>query len=249
MKLFRRREADAEARLRHLETMFKALGGRQGFLELELDGTIRNANEMFLQMMGYTLDEVVGRHHDMLVFPEQRGAGSEDFWTALRQGQPVSDRFKRITKAGEELIFFGTYYALCGPEGQPYQYMLWGADVTEQVRAQREADAALAQRREEQSRAFASLTRALEALAQGDLTARLDGDLPKEYLPLRGDLERAMAQLADAMGQIAQATDAMNGGSIEIVRAADGLVGLDGALGGPLDGGGDLLERRRGLFQ
>ncbi|HEX2558999.1 PAS domain-containing methyl-accepting chemotaxis protein [Phenylobacterium sp.] len=222
--LFRRSKGDAaDARLRHLETMFKALGGRQGHLELELDGTIRSANEMFLQMMGYELSEIVGRHHDILVYPEQRGDGSDAFWSALRSGQPVSERFKRLTKDGRELIFFGTYYALCGPDGRPYQYMLWGADVSDQVRAQRAADEALARRREEQQRAFGSLHGVLTALAKGDLTARMQENLPEEYLPLKRDLEVALAELASALGKITETTDGMNAGASEIVRAADEL--------------------------
>lgn len=222
--LFRRRKDEgAAARLAHLETMFKALGGRQGSIELALDGTIGRANEMFLQMMGYSLDEVVGKHHDLLVFPEHRGAGSAAFWEALRSGQPVSERFRRMRKDGEELIFFGTYYALCGPDGKPYQYMLWGADVTDQVRAQRTADEALARRRQEQERAFGSLRSALEALSRGDLTARLDQNLPEEYLPLRRDLEAALGQLGEALGLISQTTEGMSAGADEIVRAADEL--------------------------
>jgi methyl-accepting chemotaxis protein len=222
--LFRRRKDEAaETRLQHLETMFKALGGRQACLELELDGTIRGANEMFLQMMGYRLDELVGRHHDVLLYPEHRGAGSDDFWNTLRGGQTVSDRFRRQASGGRELIFFGTYYALCGPDGKPYQYMLWGADVTDQVRAQRAADEALARRRDEQERAFASLHAVLEAMSQGDLTARLPADLPQEYRPLKDELEGAMTQLAAAMGLISETTDGMNAGAAEIVRAADEL--------------------------
>src|SRR5690606_25264032 len=46
-----------------------AISKAQGVLELDMDGTIRTANQNFLSLTGYALDDLRGRHHRMLVDP------------------------------------------------------------------------------------------------------------------------------------------------------------------------------------
>ena len=40
-----------------------AIGRSQAVIEFKLDGTIVTANENFLDAVGYTLDEIKGKHH------------------------------------------------------------------------------------------------------------------------------------------------------------------------------------------
>ena len=40
-----------------------AIGKSQAVIEFQMDGTILMANQNFLQALGYTLDEIKGRHH------------------------------------------------------------------------------------------------------------------------------------------------------------------------------------------
>jgi methyl-accepting chemotaxis protein len=36
------------------------------------DGTVMEANDLFLAAMGYARDEVIGRHHSMFLYRESR---------------------------------------------------------------------------------------------------------------------------------------------------------------------------------
>jgi PAS domain-containing protein len=58
-----------EERAREAEAQLAALGRSQATIEFNLDGTIRDANDNFLRTVGYTLDEIKGRHHRMFVDP------------------------------------------------------------------------------------------------------------------------------------------------------------------------------------
>src|ERR1700753_2318426 len=59
----------------------EAIARSQSIIEFELDGTIITANENFLHAMGYTLDEVKGKHHSMFVEPEYRNTSEyRQFW-------------------------------------------------------------------------------------------------------------------------------------------------------------------------
>ena len=44
-----------------------AMSRAQAVIELGLDGTVLTANENFLRVLGYRLDEIVGKHHSMFV--------------------------------------------------------------------------------------------------------------------------------------------------------------------------------------
>src|SRR5262249_20461371 len=56
----RRIESDCSSRV-------AAVVKSMAVVEFAMDGTILTANDHFLQAMGYTLDEIKGRHHGMFV--------------------------------------------------------------------------------------------------------------------------------------------------------------------------------------
>ncbi|HEY9217175.1 MAG TPA: methyl-accepting chemotaxis protein [Phenylobacterium sp.] len=223
LKLKRRRETDPNlSRLAHMEIVFKALGAVQGCLEVELDGTIITANKPFLAWYGYTLEEIVGRNHDIFLLPEDRTPEAKRaFWDDIGRGVPVSGAFKRLGKGGRELIFYATYHPLAGPDGKTAKAALWGTDFTAIQTAKDKAEAQRDAEEQAKAQAFAALGRTLAALAQGDLTYDLDDKLPEQFAPLQADLERAIAQLREALGHVRERADTMFAGVHEIVRAGD----------------------------
>ncbi|MFX5510443.1 PAS domain S-box protein, partial [Acinetobacter baumannii] len=58
---------EQKARAADFEGQIEAISKAQAVIEFELDGTIRTANANFLAVVGYSLDEVRGRHHRMFV--------------------------------------------------------------------------------------------------------------------------------------------------------------------------------------
>ena len=72
-------------RLRELEAQLAAIGKSQGIIEFSMDGTILSANENFLAAVGYSLDEIRGRHHSLFVDPAERESSEyRQFWAGLR---------------------------------------------------------------------------------------------------------------------------------------------------------------------
>ncbi|HEY9219763.1 MAG TPA: methyl-accepting chemotaxis protein [Phenylobacterium sp.] len=223
-QLFRRQDDEAEiAELEHLEALARGLGMQQAYIELDLEGTILDVNEAFLRMTGYTRDDLVGNKQQMLLPPETKGERQRAFWEQLRKGERVSETLTLINKAGSKIWFINTHYPLTDGNGAVYRVVAWGGDTTEQVLAKAAADKSIAEAEAQRKRAFASLAEALEALAAGDLTARLEKDLPEEYLPLKRDLESAMDKLGQALGVISSTARSMHSGAGEISRAADDL--------------------------
>ena len=64
--------ASGVSELQDLRGQIAAIHKSQAVIEFMLDGTILTANDNFLKTLGYTLDEVKGRHHGMFVEPAYR---------------------------------------------------------------------------------------------------------------------------------------------------------------------------------
>jgi methyl-accepting chemotaxis protein len=116
-----------------------AINKSQAVIEFEMDGTIIAANDIFLNAMGYTLDEVQGRHHSMFVEPDVRtSAEYKDFWAGLNRGEYTTGQYKRIGKNGEEVWIQGSYNPVLDQNGMPTKVVKFATDITEQVKSRRE---------------------------------------------------------------------------------------------------------------
>ncbi len=112
------------------------------YIEFTPDGTVVDANDAFLQVMGYTRDEVVGRHHRTFVTPAY-AASSEygAFWKRLRAGEPFSGEIHRVAKGGADRWLTGSYVPMCDARGVVTRVVKLASDVTAAHRAA-ERDAA-----------------------------------------------------------------------------------------------------------
>jgi len=111
-----------------------AIHRSQAVIAFGLDGTVLDANENFLAVMGYTLPELVGQHHSLLVEPAQRdGSDYAAFWSALRGGTYRRGQFKRIGKGGREVWIEASYNPILDAAGRPYKVVKFATDVTAQV--------------------------------------------------------------------------------------------------------------------
>ncbi|MPY75161.1 MAG: PAS domain S-box protein [Alphaproteobacteria bacterium] len=105
----------------------------QAIIEFKLDGTIVAANANFLKAMGYTLDEIKGRHHSMFVEPTYKASAEyRQFWEKLGRGEFQSGQFKRIDKAGNEIWHEASYNPVLDSRGKPYKVVKCATDITKQ---------------------------------------------------------------------------------------------------------------------
>ncbi|KAB8038154.1 PAS domain-containing protein [Janthinobacterium aquaticum] len=114
-----------------LQAINTALNRVQAVIEFELDGTILHANENFLRVLGYTLDEVQGHHHAMFCEPEYAKSGAyRDFWARLARGEFEQAEYKRIAKDGHEVWISASYNPIFDSDGKPYKVIKFATDVT-----------------------------------------------------------------------------------------------------------------------
>jgi methyl-accepting chemotaxis protein len=110
-----------------------ALNKSQAIIEFKLDGTIITANENFLKAMGYTLDEIKGRHHSMFVDPVYKESVEyRQFWERLGRGEYQAAQYKRFGKGGKEIWIEASYNPIIGKNGQPYKVIKFATDISQQ---------------------------------------------------------------------------------------------------------------------
>ncbi len=108
-------------------------------IEFRLDGTIITANDNFLKTLGYTVEEVEGKHHRIFCDAEYvAGAEYAEFWAKLNRGEFHAGEFRRLAKGGREVWIQATYNPIRDREGRVVKVVKYASDITSIVQMRRE---------------------------------------------------------------------------------------------------------------
>jgi methyl-accepting chemotaxis protein len=119
-----------------------AINKSMAVVEFEMDGRIVTANDNFLKAMGYSLDEIKGRHHSMFVdAAHAQSAEYREFWAQLGRGEFQSGEYRRIGKGGREVWIQGSYSPILDENGRPVKVVKYATEVTAQVRMRKQLEA------------------------------------------------------------------------------------------------------------
>ncbi|KQB56990.1 PAS domain-containing methyl-accepting chemotaxis protein [Acidovorax sp. SD340] len=113
--------------------LLAALEHVQAVVEFDLEGRVLRANSLFLDLMGYSANEVLGQHHRMFCPPEVTASESyRALWEGLRAGQVREDVFLRVTKAGKPVWLQASYNPVRDAEGRTVGVVKLATDITAQ---------------------------------------------------------------------------------------------------------------------
>lgn len=71
-------------------------------------GVITHANEAFVEMSGYTRDELIGQPHSILRHPDMPAAAFKDLWDTLARGVTWQGYVKNLRKDGAYYWVYAT---------------------------------------------------------------------------------------------------------------------------------------------
>ncbi|HEY1943426.1 MAG TPA: PAS domain-containing methyl-accepting chemotaxis protein [Roseiarcus sp.] len=184
------------------ESKMAALSRVQAVIEFSPNGEVLSANQNFLGLMGYTLEEIRGKHHRMFVEPAFAASTDyAEFWRRLNAGELVSNSFKRIGKGGKEVWIQASYNPMFDAKGEVYKVVKFANDITDLTR----------------------LGAGLEALAAN----HVDKEIPVEFSPaydrLRRDFNSAVRGLGDSLMEVKSCAQLVSNGADEIAAASDEL--------------------------
>lgn len=175
-----------------------AIGKSQAVIEFTLDGIVLNANDNFLNVLGYSLSDIKGKHHGMFVDAAHRqSAEYKVFWDRLGRGEYDTGQYKRIGKGGKEIWIQASYNPILDANNKPFKVVKYATDVTDQVNNAHAMKLAVDQVQE-----------AVKAAVDGDLTQRIPMDGKTGLLEiLCGDINSLIEGMNDIVGQIKTAAD------------------------------------------
>ncbi len=117
----------------YLDSVVKAIKRSQAVIEFSVDGIIRDANENFLSALGYTLDEIIGKHHSIFCEPEYvNSIAYRQFWQKLGNGEFDSGEYKRITKEGKDIWILASYNPIIDTHGKISGVVKFAQDISAQ---------------------------------------------------------------------------------------------------------------------
>ena len=108
-----------------------AISKSQAVIEFNLDGTVITANANFLNVLGYRLEEVQGKHHSMFCESAYvNSAAYREFWATLNRGEYQAAQYKRIGKGGKEAWIEASYNPIRDLNGKPFKVVKFATDLT-----------------------------------------------------------------------------------------------------------------------
>ena len=196
------------AKIRAMEddAKLKALSASQAVIEFQPDGTILTANENFCKGLGYSLAEIVGKHHRMFCDPTY--VNSDDyqaFWGRLASGEIFSDEFRRVAKDGRDVWIQASYNPVFDSSGKVYKVIKFATDVSSRMDA------------------IAQLAGSLSGLADGDLTCSLDRPFVPTMEKVRNDFNEALTRLKQTICTVTTNARSIASSTGEISDAANQL--------------------------
>jgi methyl-accepting chemotaxis protein len=213
------------------ESIFDALCRSMAMIEFTVDGTILWANENFLRTIGYSLEEIKGRHHSLFVDPDYRTTQDyRDFWYELSQGIFKVARFKRFGKGGREIYLQAAYSPVIDSSGKTVRVVKLAADVTEdamrEFRAQEREDMIQKQLIEDQQeleRKVNLLSINVDSASRGDLTQEVTVTGEDDLGRLGVSLRKMICDLRTIIGEVMAAAQQQNEGARTIAESSANL--------------------------
>ncbi|RVT81472.1 PAS domain S-box protein [Agrobacterium sp. CNPSo 2736] len=183
-----------------------ALSRAQAMIEFTPDGKILSANENFLATLGYTAEDIIGKHHSM--FCEPAYAQSEDyrdFWKELGKGHFSTGQFMRLGKDGKRVFIQASYNPIIDDRGRVFKVVKFAFDVTDRMHAVEELGAAL------------------ERLSQCNIRITLDKPFVGEFERLRCDFNKSIAEFQKTLENVLGQTGDLTRSSQEVSEASVNL--------------------------
>jgi len=123
---------DTENKLSELQWQLDSINRNVAEIRFRPDGSVIYASNIFLEMLGYKLEEIAGQHHR--IFCEKNYASTADysrFWQKLADGHPQSGLFRRLRKDGNLVLIEATYIPVQNQDGKVIEIIKIGSDVTQ----------------------------------------------------------------------------------------------------------------------
>ncbi|MCV6622937.1 MAG: methyl-accepting chemotaxis protein [Cellvibrionaceae bacterium] len=124
-----------------LKAKVDALDRSMAIIEFELDGTIVDCNENFLNTVNYKKNQILGEHHRIFCKPDLANSSEySDFWRRLNLGEYAAGQFERVNAEGQTLWLEATYNPVYDARGKLFRVIKFASNITSQTAANKKIE-------------------------------------------------------------------------------------------------------------
>lgn len=130
-----------EEKENEVSNMLNAINKSNSVIEFCPNGIIMKANKNFLNMFGYSLSEIKGKHHKVFVKDDYKNSAKYlKFWDDLKSGEFKSVISERVDIKGNSIYISGTYNPILNKDGKCYKILKVVSDITELIEQKEEIE-------------------------------------------------------------------------------------------------------------
>jgi methyl-accepting chemotaxis protein len=195
------------------EGILRAIDRGQAMVEFNMDGTVRNANAIFLSAVGYRLEEIKNQHYRLFCPPASANSGDcVAFWQKLNRGESDAGLYQWSGKGGKECWLQATFTPILEVSGKPYKVVTFATDIT----AQKQASA-------DMERLVAEAETILGQVAASDLSQEMTGVYHGELEKVKASINLVVRNLVQTITTVREVVESVVSGSEEINRGNSDL--------------------------
>ncbi len=214
------------------EGKVSAMSKAQAVIEFDMQGLVLDANENFLNVMGYELSDIKGEHHR--VFCDDDYAASieyKKFWQKLNRGEFDSGRYKRFGNNGKVIWIQATYNPITDLNGKPYKVVKFAIDITEQVNM----ETSIQTKAENDERKVRHLLSSVDSASHGDLTCEIIIEGTEPIDQLGSGIKKMIADLRGVIGNVVTSANGFSSSSKLIAERSNTVAAGAQALGATVE--------------
>ena len=198
-----RKHEEANAKYK---SIIEAINREQAVIEFDMSGNIIHANDNFLNLTEYSLDQIVGKHHS--IFVEQEYINSEEyqaFWMRLQSGKFNSGEYSRLGNNNKKIWIQATYSPITDANGNYCNVIKIASDITETK-----------QRQEIREQVLHEAKSVMGDIAKGNLTNKMSEYSHEDFKELGISINTCIDKLTEVVDKIKSSTNTLNSGIAEI---------------------------------
>lgn len=211
-------------KLDEMTAIYDSVNKSMAIIKFTPDGKILNANDNFLNVMHYSLNEIEGQHHRIFCYDDFY-QNNPNFWNELANGKFISGQFSRKDKHGNAVYLEATYNPIFDASGNVSEVIKFASDVTEKVSASEEVKIASEDAKKTSEETSEIVLVGQESIESSIASTQRMASQVKETRSLSGELTKQSNEIGDILTTISGIADQTNllalNAAIEAARAGE----------------------------